>query len=397
MPPWKILLVNDHSFNHSGTPRYLVDVVSALDRDAFQPVVACPAPGPLPDELRGLGVPVIIVPMTPLTRETVFSFGREVAADLRLLRREGIELVHLNTLGWRDSMVLAAWLSNIPVVVHAHNPMVESVMHGNLNVALADRIVLNAHAAGRPYADHQAIAVKFVTAYNGVDLKAYPAKGSIRAELGLTDDALVVGTVGQVCERKGIDLFLSMAAAVLERFPETHFLVVGRDAVGQEGYTERMRALARRLGIDHRVRFTGHRTDVPEVMRSLDVFVLASRIEPFGRVILEALASGCAVVSTEVGGVPEILTRPEVGLRVQAEDASAMAAAVISLLEDPVRRAAMGKAGRDHVASKFSLEQVTRDLEAVYRELLTKRDASSARFVSRYRTARRKPLEEAPG
>jgi glycosyltransferase involved in cell wall biosynthesis len=127
--------------------------------------------------------------------------------------------------------------------------------------------------------------------------------------------------------------------------------------------------LSQTLGLTKHVRFLGTRNDVPELMRAFDLFVLTSHSEGCPNVILEAMASGLPVVSTNVGGVPE-LVNADTGMLVPPRDDTTLAEAILRLLDDPVRRQRMGEAGRRRAVEQFSLAQMIRAREELLSELV---------------------------
>lgn len=172
----------------------------------------------------------------------------------------------------------------------------------------------------------------------------------IRAKLGW-DVAPLVGIVGRLEEWKGQKIFLRAAALVATSHPDARFLVVGGALLGWEGdYPLRLQRLAKELGIDERVYFAGHQDDVYPWFDAMDVVVHASSAEPFGLVIVEAMALGKALVASDSGGPAEIVEQGTSGLLVGHGDHAAMAKAVADLLSDPARRARMGRAACERAA-----------------------------------------------
>jgi glycosyltransferase involved in cell wall biosynthesis len=118
------------------------------------------------------------------------------------------------------------------------------------------------------------------------------------------------------------------------------------------------------------VRFLGYRRDVPALMRSFDVFVLPTRTETFGKVVIEAMAAGCPVVVSDVGGIPEIVSGPELGTLMPPDDPRATADGILTYLADPQLASRVGKTGRAHVREHFSLDRMVERLQALYDAVL---------------------------
>ena len=125
--------------------------------------------------------------------------------------------------------------------------------------------------------------------------------------------------------------------------------------------------------MESRVRFLGIRADVADILRASDVFVLSSRVEGNLMSVMEAMAAGLPVVSTAVGGVPELVQEGVTGLLVPSEDAGALACALQALVDDPARRQAMGAAARRHAVARFDIRHTVRRYEQLYEKLLTQR------------------------
>jgi len=173
----------------------------------------------------------------------------------------------------------------------------------------------------------------------------------VRRELGLRPDSRVVGTLGRLETQKGIRYLLSAIPAVLERHPDTEFVVVGDGPLRQE-----LEARVTRLGIENVVHFTGWRDDVPDILGIMDVFCLASLWETFGLVLAEAMFASLPVVATRVDAIPEVTVDHETGLLVPPEDPAALAAGISTILDDPAMARRMGQAGFERASRLFSLE-----------------------------------------
>jgi glycosyltransferase involved in cell wall biosynthesis len=187
------------------------------------------------------------------------------------------------------------------------------------------------------------------------------------------NSGILIGLVGRITRWKGQHIFLRAAALVRGRFPAARFQIIGSALFGEEAYEEEIRALRASLGLEDCVEFLGFRTDVPELIQELDVLVHASITgEPFGQVIIEAMAAGKPVVATRGGGVPEIVQDGVTGILAPMGDAAAMAEAICELLADPERAAKMGAAGRERVLRSFTVEVTARRLEHVFDRVLSR-------------------------
>jgi glycosyltransferase involved in cell wall biosynthesis len=211
-------------------------------------------------------------------------------------------------------------------------------------------------------------AGKFVVVPNGIDLERFATEdgAGVHAELGLPPAAPLVGVVARLAEeRKGIALFLQMAAAVAQVDADVHFVIIG-DGPLRPGLEQR----AAELGVAERVSFLGARADVPRLVAALQLFVLPSLYEAGPLTLLEAMALGKAVVTTPVGVAEDVVCDEGTGLIVPVGDADALAAAVLRLLSNDELRASMGKRAREEAWPAFSVDHMVDETIRVYQSML---------------------------
>jgi len=203
------------------------------------------------------------------------------------------------------------------------------------------------------------------TVYNGLDL----ADWDISAQSTSQRDKLLVTTIGNIRHVKGHDLFIRAAAAIAPRFPNVRFSIAG--GVLEPSYFEELQTLVRNLNLDDRFHFAGGITDLRTHLSAADIFVLPSRSEGFSNAIVEAMAASLPVVATNVGGNAEAVRHGVTGLIVPTEDSSALATAISQLLSDPAKAKAMGTAGKQRVAERFTTDAMMTQTTTAYRKLLT--------------------------
>jgi glycosyltransferase involved in cell wall biosynthesis len=237
---------------------------------------------------------------------------------------------------------------------------------------LTDRLVAISPTIRRELLEEQRIGTpgQYRVVPLGFDLRALASIGdreraAARAALNVPAGAHVVTTVGRLTAIKEHRLFLEAAAAIAARDRDALFLIAGdgelRSALEQ---------LARALGIGDRVRFLGWRRDLATIYGASDLFLLTSRNEGTPVALIESLAAGVPAVSTDVGGVRDVIGGDELGLLAPFGDVAAIADRVGSLLPDPDRRRVMGAAGRRASLARYSIDRLLDDIEALYREAL---------------------------
>jgi len=344
-----------------GASRVLFNTIKLLDRERYEPLVLLPASGPITPTLDELQVPYRIWGPTRETGRGVVRWLRDVVESMRMLRREQIDLLHVNFSYWRPAEVLAARLLRVPVVTHYHTVVARPGPFARLSTAI---LTVSRFAAARS----EPKSVPMAVLHNTVTLARFDGAHDIRAELGLAAGDIVISFVGQVRENKGVGAFIRMAHAIPGE--QLKFLIVGecRDPRRFEGsYTEER--LRQEIGGDARVRYVGYRADVENVFRTSDIVVVPSRWgEPFGLINIEAGAAAKPVVATRDGGIPEIIRHGENGFLVDVDDLDALVRSVRQLVDDPALRRRLGSQARAIVEREFTTGPV-RKLEALYDEL----------------------------
>ena len=213
----------------------------------------------------------------------------------------------------------------------------------------------------------------------GIDLRRFAphTDGELRAGNGIGPDELVIGIVGRLQPWKGQERFLHAARLVHRQIDGARFAVIGGAVLGWEGdYPARLRTLARDLGIGDRVIFTGHTEQVERWTAALDIAVNASEPEPFGLVILEAMAAGKPVVAVDAGGPSEIIRHGDTGLLSRTSRPEDLAREIIRLAEDPELRRRLGGAGRAEVERRFAAEHMAARFAAAMHSCVSDRPCS---------------------
>lgn len=360
--PRPVLVASNHGEIVGGGEISLLGLLEGLDRTRWAPTVVVPAEGPVAARCRALGLPVSVIPWPTLRRPGLAAI-RSVLALHHLARATGARILHANGSRVMAYAGLAGRRAGLPVIWHVRIAD-RDLLLDRLLAVLARAIIVNSRAVARRF-DWTPYKVRCIP--NGVDLVRVtprPASSALRTSLGLPEGARVIASVGRFVAFKGYDHLLEAARLVHQAAPDVHWLLVGDGELRGE-----LESYCRRLGLEPQVHFTGWRGDVPDLLALCDVFVLPSLGEPFGRVLIEAMAMARAVVATDAGGVPEIVIHGETGLLVPPAQPKPLAEAVLGLLEDPARAACLGAAGRRRAEGSFSLTRHVAAVEALYAEL----------------------------
>jgi len=357
----------------SGAEKHLVVLSEGLRQRGHNVLAVCPPGGWLSDRLRVAGVPTMEVAMRGLLSPgTIFALRR-------VARQNRVDVIHTHLTRATYLGYFAGILARVPVISTVH-VLTRDFAYRYLPsrnhwfVAVSDYLRQALIARGVPPARVQ-------TVYNGTDFCAgrqdslpldspVPAQElSVRAELGLPADAELIGQFGRVDSFKGAPLLVRAAKEIVAQCPRAYFVFVGH---ARPGIQQTLWEMASAEGVDDRLRFTGIRNDVPRLMEAMDVIVLPSLIEACSMAIIEAMAVGKPVVATRAGGNPELIEDQNTGLLVERAPET-LAEAVIGLLQDSQRRAAMGRAGQTRARSLFSAQEMAQNMEDFYQRILERK------------------------
>ncbi len=372
--PRRVLLV-DHADFLGGAERSLVELARCVDPTHYAVICACP-PGALMAEATRNGVPTVPLDLRQVRgrRNALLAPARLLAGvrSLRdIIRRERIAMVHSNTMRASVYAAPAARTTGVRFVWHVRDLHRERA-YVQLMCRVADAIIVNAHAVARTIparAQHKTTVI-----HNGVPLEAFDpdhfSGAELRAELGFARDTFVIGNVGWLAPWKGQREFIEAASLIAKECAAARFVIIGAASDPRYAEYERtMRGLAREL-LGDRLVWAGERAPIQPAMAALDLLMHCAQNEPFGRVIIEAMAMHVPVVAFRGGGVDEIIADTETGLLADPQDVRALASHACALLADPARRRAMGAAARARVAALFDARSTARQVEQVYDELL---------------------------
>ena len=370
--------------NIGGPAIHAILLTQALEDAHFTTMLVsgytAPTEGDMLHLAKARGVSPLMV--TGLGRE--IDPGRDLAVLLRLyriFREERPVIVHTHMAKAGTVGRLAARLAGVPIVLHTYHGHVFHSYFGPLKTQTFIRIeralsrvtdlILTVGERQRQEILGYGIGNpdKLRSVPLGLELEPFVEsprhRGEFRAELGVPDGTRLVGIVGRLVPVKGHTVFLKAARLVLSRLPNVRFLIIG-DGELREG----LESQARDLGIDGGVTFLGWRHDLPRVYADLDLVVLSSYNEGSPVALIEAMAAGRAVVSTDVGGVSDVVSDGVNGLLVPPRDPESLAGAIVRLLSSERSLPAMGAAGREAVYPKYSINRLVSDLREIYSDLV---------------------------
>ncbi|HEY3265409.1 MAG TPA: glycosyltransferase family 4 protein [Armatimonadota bacterium] len=347
-----------HSHTVGGVERHVVELSEALAERGHRVYLACPNRGWMWDALRRSPVTPYHLAMDGLLDLT------SVSRLSRLAARVGADIIHSHMTRGAFYAVKAGRRMHVPVIATCH------ATHTWKHYAGADRVLCVSEAARDNLLHHEVPLEKTRVVYNGIKLPAAPpdpdAVAALRSSWKIPEDDLVVGMLARLIPVKGVDILLEVAARWKTERPNVHFVLAGS---GDEITEAALRSAVAESRLESTVHFLGAVSNIWEVLAGFDVLAAPSRRESFSLTLLEAMASGVPVVTTNVGGTPEMVTNGITGILVEPENPPALAAGLACALDGAETRN-ITAAARRLVESRFTLPQMVSNIEANYIDLV---------------------------
>lgn len=362
------------SLNIGGTETQAVELARRMDPQTYEVTLAClRKEGPLLDLLNGSAVNVVeFRPKGGIdSPRGLYQLARMVA----YLRRGKFDVVHAHDL-WSNMMgVVAGKLAGVPVVITSQRDLSHGDWYQGSRKKWLRRaqnassaVVTNARMIREGLVSQEGLtADKVRVIYNGVDLERFVTSPSVRARLfsGMERAKLIVLVGNMHTDVKGQPTLIAAASEIMSRFPQARFVLVGDGEKRKE-----FEAAADTAGVAASFMFLGRRNDVADILSACDIAVLPSAAEGMPNAVLEYMAAGLPVVANAVGGNLEVIADGATGLLVPPGNPTALAQAVSRLLGDEVLALRLARKGRELVQQRFSFERLTREVGALYEELL---------------------------
>ncbi len=351
--------------NFGGVETGTLDLAKYLVKNGHKCIVVS-AGGELVRELEANGIKHYTLPLDNKFFGVMFKAADKLA---EIIKGEEIDIIHARSRvpAWVGFMAARKTETMFLTTAHGHySRHIFSHMMGWGKYTIVPSAVIGKHMMedfGVPLENLKLIP-------RSVDLEKYIFK---RRESAAASVEFKIGVIGRITPIKGQIYFLKAMARVVRAMPSVRALVVGGISPGKDNYMEELEVWTRRLGLSAFVEFLGNRRDIPAILSKLDCLVMPSIAEEaFGRVIVEAQASGVPVVATKVGGVVEIIDDGQDGLLVYPKDSEGLAEAILKIIRDPALAVRLAENARKKVEEKFSLEKMAGDTIKVYKEALDK-------------------------
>jgi len=382
----KRILFVTHSSELHGAELLLLQTLERLDRARFRSVLVIPRKGPLEKEADKLGIEVIPVPMkwwlsdrANLWRQPfAWIWNIKSVITIRdIIRRRKIDLVFSNS-AVSFSGALAAHVRRKPHIWFLHeilqgeNIQFRCILGSRFLIkfitAFSCQVIGNSMATLAPFGSLSKIRV----VYNGISLEKsqdHTCEGT-KKQLGLRDNDIILGMVGRVCPEKGQMEVLQAFALLKVHFPELKLLIVGE--VKDKKYFLRIEKMIQELALEKDVIFTGRREKILDVIRSMDILIVASRSESFGRVIIEAMSVKTPVVAVRSGGIPEIIEDESSGFLVPSNKPEDLASVIQPLLQSREKAYSAALKAEKTIRQRFDINIQVEKIETIIEECIGK-------------------------
>lgn len=353
-----------------GAETVFIQLADMLRTRGWRSLVVIRGPGWVQEELERRGLRPIIIPSRG---SFAFKFLKSL---IRLIKKEKVDVIQSHLLGSNVYSAIAGLFTRVPVVATYHgmvdvdpNERFRWLKHKAMEkgiqryVAVSQRLLQNIQSRG--LLDIQRSSV----IYNGVDVSRYGRtdKKALRGDLQLNDDALFIGSLGNIRPAKDYPNLIAAGAMLIKALPTVHFVIAGHQ---KPSLMTQLDAQMQALGVSNHFHFLGFCQDCAEFLGQVDVFALSSSSEGFSIATIEAMATGLPVVVTQCGGPEEIVIPEENGLMVAPGDPHALSEALKRVISDNALAQQLAIAGRDTAKTRFSLEEMLTGYEKLYNDVI---------------------------
>lgn len=292
------------------------------------------------------------------------------------LRRHKIDLLHLNnSIIGNHHWMLAALLSSTKFITHERGINPQYSNSSQFYAKHIDAIICISQAVQDSLKNGGISVAHMPVIHNGIDPNEMQVRGTpldLHGQYGLDEDAMLIGVVGNVKQWKGQKTIVSALPQVLSKHPNTICMLIGDVTPEAMSYFNDISQLIEQFGIGDKVIFTGYTSSVAKYMSALDIIVHTSvDPEPFGRVLIEAMALRKPVIGSAAGGVPEIIDDGTTGLTFPPGDATKLADCILDILDNPKMARAMGDAGYLRLTDYFHISRNVAQTEQLYDDILS--------------------------
>lgn len=349
----------------------LLSLLKNINIEKWRPVVIIKDRGSFAEKIQSLGIPVYYINFTTLTGFGFLKIPYYFIKLIQIIKAERIDIIHISPPRLVLISGIIAKFLKIPLIWHVRisdsTPLLDRI-----NLILANKIIVNSRATSLRFY-FASLKSKITVIYNGIDflsLKVARSREMILSELGIGARKIIIGNVSRFSKEKDHITLIRAFENLSQKFLNLHLLFIGNTPTQCQGYKKSINDYIAERGFSDRITMTDYKEGVADYINLFDFFVLPSRSESFGRVLVEALYLSKPVVATNVGGIPEIIENNRNGILVPVADVEKMTEAISFLLENDKIARDLGMNGTKMVTEKFSIEEHVRKIEDIYGEFI---------------------------
>jgi glycosyltransferase involved in cell wall biosynthesis len=363
------------SLPFGGAENQVVTLASALNSDRYKIHVCClRREGVLANVLRAREIQITSLNMRlrywPIAVYRLYN----------LVKRLKPEIVHTHMYEAGLWGGMAGKLAGVPVIIATEHSIAftrkrHRIVELLINRFTDKRIAVSDEIRNCYIENHLGRPEKIITIPNTVDVERFTgliSRKELRKQLGVSISSLLIGTVARLVQPKRLDHLLQAARLVCDAIPQACFLIIGDGILREE-----LEGQALTLGLaPENIKFLGSRQDIPDLLSTIDIFVLSSEMEGLPVAMLEAMAASRPVVATRVGAIPQVIQDGHNGLLISPHDPTGLAKAILTLIGDSTLRESLGREAYRTVEARFSTNVVCQQITALYEALLENKDGN---------------------
>ncbi len=367
-----MLFINHVSFL-GGAERNLLSLIEALDQK-FKVFFICQEPGPLPEALKKIGVVVEYMPLGAWRKPINIIKNHFTVRKIRqFCKSHRINLICSNNYRVSSYAVLPAQSLKIPSITIIQDFVDENKLR-KFNAFESTALITVSDSVTNSI--NKFYKKKIYRIYNGLDTHQYIQEAGIHEKLGeefpILRNKRVIGMIAQIVPVKGHKFFFRAMKRIADEFDDVMFFIIGDSPQVAKASLIEIKNYVTALHLEDKVIFAGPREDVPNLLKSFDLLVVPSSLEPFGRVVIESMVLRVPVVATMSGGPSEIIQHDTNGLLVPVDNEQSLTNAVRILLTDDTKRKMFGEKAQKHIQDQFDLKHTVVHINQVVSEVLSK-------------------------
>lgn len=347
-----VLYFSNQANISGGAERSLFELLKNLDPLIVTPFFASAQYGNLTQSIIKLGMPFYKI--EGFEKKNPFPFLSSTLGLVGFINQNKIDVIHNNQCSDTFYTWIPGKLTNTPIIIHHRDSYFSR--YDSFFTKIADCNICISNWQNNEFLGGNATLI-----HNGINLTQFDIIGKSKPKA----DKITIGLIGNIAPIKGQDVFIRAASIVLKN-KDVRFILVGDDKSARNAnYVNQLKEMIKILGIEKNIHFLGYANCIENIFHEIDISVIPSVREPFGRVIIESMASEVPVIATNIGGALDIIT-PNTGILIPVNDPSALAEAIIFLINNPDKRKRYGIEGRKRVENFFSVKNTLKGIYDVY-------------------------------